>query len=136
MAYASLGQGKAGLGGSRSLAKEKQALWSANRHLKRSKPCGPRSRNVGGMPEDESASFLGEKQGPAGGGPCDDVASVDAGYGIVFDPTLDTLLSMPVELYAFTAKYHVPELRPVSVYVDTPAFVICTSWSSVELERP
>jgi hypothetical protein len=52
---------------------------------------------------------------------------LDAGYGIVFDPTFDTLLSVPAALYAFTAKYHVPELRPVIVYADAPALVICTS---------
>ena len=34
---------------------------------------------------------------------------------MVFDPTLDTLLSAPAALYAFTAKYHVPEVRPVIV---------------------
>jgi hypothetical protein len=36
-------------------------------------------------------------------------------YGIVFDPALDTSLSAPALLYAFTRKYHVPEVRPVIV---------------------
>lgn len=44
-----------------------------------------------------------------------EIPSFDLGYGIVFDPTFDTLLSAPEEVYALTAKYQVPELRPVIV---------------------
>ncbi len=32
-----------------------------------------------------------------------------------FFPLFDTVLSLPLELYALTAKYHVPEVRPVTV---------------------
>ena len=34
------------------------------------------------------------------------------GYGMVFMPGFEALLSSPTALYAFTAKYHVPEVRP------------------------
>jgi hypothetical protein len=60
----------------------------------------------------------------------------ERGYGMVFVAMLDTSLSAPAAVYAFTAKYQVPEAKPVSVCVETLALAICAVWSRLELERP
>ena len=36
-------------------------------------------------------------------------------YGMALDPTFETLLSAPEEVYAFTAKNQVPDASPVTV---------------------
>ena len=40
--------------------------------------------------------------------------------------TFDKLLSTPAELYAVTAKYQVPEPRPVTIYEVSPGFASVT----------
>src|SRR5918994_391628 len=51
-----------------------------------------------------------------------------AGYGIVLLAVLDCEFSPLTLLYALTAKYHVPEVRAVSVYVERLGFVSSTVW--------
>jgi hypothetical protein len=41
-------------------------------------------------------------------------STIAADYGIDLLATLEASLSAPVEEYALTAKYHVPEVRPLT----------------------